>query len=99
MKVVNGVDAVHEAQLFSQANNIDVCGSPFKQNIDSIPNQYPRTPQNQYGHNHANGRIGTLITTNDNRDAGQYCAGGTDSIGQHMKKRATDIEAFVMLSE
>jgi len=41
VKVVNGSNAIHISQLFTQTHNIDVSGRSFQQDIDGIPNQDP----------------------------------------------------------
>src|SRR6516162_2490539 len=74
-------------------------GCPLQQNVDSVPNQNPRTPQNQESDEHTDQRIRDLIAADDDSDAGDHSAKRTDGVGNDVKERTAYVEAVLMLSE
>src|SRR5437870_7106603 len=99
MQIMNGADTVHTPQLFSETDDVDVRGRSLEQNIDSIPNQNPRTPENQYRYDDTDQRIGDHITAREDRNAREDRTNGADRIHENMKESATYIQVFVVLSE
>src|SRR5205823_14117829 len=99
VKIVDGTDAVHPAQFFSKADDVDVRGSSLEQDIDCVPDQNPGTPQDQDGHDDADCRIGCLMAADDDRQTRDNGADRTDRVAQDMKERAPDIQAVMMVPE